>query len=112
MQRIISVARDFSPYPGPRYVRQGPNSGEKFRRLLVKALAEPDVTLLVDLDGTTGFGSSFLDEAFGGLIRSENFRLADLSKRLKIKSDRDKSYKLEAEQALQEAEQFIVGNRT
>jgi hypothetical protein len=103
----ISVARDYSPYPGPRYVRQGPNSGEKFRRLLVKALSDHG-SVLVDLDGTTGFGSSFLDEAFGGLVRNEGMRKADLLKRLVIKSDLDSSYKLEAEQAIADAEQGMM----
>jgi hypothetical protein len=68
-------------------------------------------TLLVDLDGTSGFGSSFLDEAFGGLIRSDGFRLSDLKSRLRVKSDLDTSYKLEAEEAMEEAEQFAVGGR-
>lgn len=101
----ISVAKDYSPHPGPRYVRQGPYSGEKFRKLLVKALTDYE-SLLVDLDGTTGFGSSFLDEVFGGLIRSEGFRLEELKRRLQIKSELDKSYKIEAEQAMSEAEQL------
>ena len=26
--------------------------------------------MLIDLDGTRGYGSSFLEEAFGGLVRS------------------------------------------
>ena len=63
------------------------------------------------MDGTTGFGSSFIDEAFGGLIRKEGFRLAELDKRLVIKSDVDASYKLEALQAMKEAEQSVVAGR-
>ncbi|UYO51672.1 STAS-like domain-containing protein [Rhodopseudomonas palustris] len=106
----ISVARDFSPYPGPRYIHQGPFSGEKFRKVLVKELRKGG-TVLVDLDGTTGFGSSFLDEAFGGLIRNEGFRLAELRKIIRIKSDLDRSYKIEAEEAMQEAEQNIIGKK-
>lgn len=106
----LSVARDFSPYPGPRYVHQGPNSGEKFRKVLVKELRK-GAHVLVDLDGTTGFGSSFLDEAFGGLIREEGFRLAELKRMIRIKSDLDRSYKIEAEEAMQEAEQNILGKK-
>lgn len=62
---------DFSEFPGPRYERLGPNSGEKFRELVLlpPLLAEPNEDLVVNLDGTAGYGSSFLEEAFGGLIR-------------------------------------------
>lgn len=109
---VISVARDFSPHPGPRYTRQGPFSGEKFRQsILAKRLRETEDEILVDLDGTSGFGSSFIDEAFGGLIRKEGFRLSQLNKRLSFKSDVDSSYKLEAEQSLKEAEQSAVAGR-
>lgn len=109
-EKTISVARDYSPHPGPRLIRQGPHSGEKFRRMLVDALNKYD-RVIVDLDGTSGFGSSFLDEVFGGLVRVDNFRLRDLKDRLKIKSDLDFSYKVEAEEAIAEAEQFMVGGK-
>jgi len=33
MQSIkINIARDFSPTPGPRYIHEGNNSGELFRK--------------------------------------------------------------------------------
>lgn len=54
--------------PGPRYIHLGPSSGEEFKNWLKKEL-EKDCELTVDLDGTEGYGSSFLEEAFGGLIR-------------------------------------------
>lgn len=62
---------DFTEYPGPRYDNQGPESGEKFyveklNPLFNKCYSE-DKLLVVNLDGTAGFASSFLDEAFGQL---------------------------------------------
>lgn len=62
---------DFTEYPGPRYDVQGPESGEKFyaERLnpfFLKCYQEGK-KLVVNLDGTAGFASSFLDEAFGQL---------------------------------------------
>lgn len=62
---------EFSEFPGPRYERLGPNSGEKFRELVLlpALLAEHQEDVIVNLDGTAGYGSSFLEEAFGGLIR-------------------------------------------
>lgn len=95
----VSVARDFTQHPGPRYRWQGDHSGEEFRAKLVEWLRQAD-RLIVDLDGTSGFGSSFLDEAFGGLIRDEGMRKADVISRIKIKSDMDESYKYDVEEAI------------
>jgi hypothetical protein len=87
----ISLARDFSRDPGPRRKEQGPHSGETFRKVLVKALGQYE-RVVVDLDGTNGIGSSFLDEAFGGLVRSEGFSRNDVDRRLRIVSELDSSY--------------------
>ena len=61
----------FSEFPGPRKESIGPNSGERFRdEVLYKAIQEfPNETFRIHLDGTAGYGSSFLEEAFGGLVR-------------------------------------------
>lgn len=71
-KHVIDVARDFSEYPGARYERLGPGSGEAFRKqLLIKrleSLGDRDA-LVIRLDGTKGYGSSFLEEAFGGAVR-------------------------------------------
>ena len=65
----INVSRDFSKYPGPRYASLGKSSGEVFRdQKLIPAL-ESNEKVVVELDGTAGYGSSFLEEAFGGTIR-------------------------------------------
>ncbi|EIV2971721.1 STAS-like domain-containing protein [Cronobacter sakazakii] len=75
--KIIKVSDHF-PYPGPRYERIGPQSGEAFRKFLIKKLKEfygddyshnNNLQTTIDLDGTIGFGSSFLEEGFGGLLR-------------------------------------------
>lgn len=66
--KMISIANDFSPTPSGRYIEHNVASGQAFRdTLLLPALREGEVT--VDLDGVAGYGSSFLEEAFGGLIR-------------------------------------------
>jgi len=52
----------------------GEYSGEEFRkRLLAPGLQDAvrkKAYLTVVLDGTMGYGSSFLEEAFGGLVRA------------------------------------------
>ena len=70
----IVIATDFTKYPGPRYSQDGPYSGEQFRNeILLPALrtaADNNAELHVILDGVAGYGSSFLEEAFGGMIRA------------------------------------------
>lgn len=65
--------KDFTETPGPRFERQGESSGEAFRqKYLAPAFNDAvrnEEVLLVDLDGTAGYATSFLEEAFGGLVR-------------------------------------------
>lgn len=69
----ISIAKDFSPFPGARYISDGPYSGEQFRETLLKPkfdeARQKNLEILIDLDGAVGFPTSFLEEAFGGLTR-------------------------------------------
>jgi len=69
----INVVKEYTDKPGARYESQGSNSGEKFRDEIlypkfIEAI-EKDETLTVNLDGGYGYGSSFLEETFGGLVR-------------------------------------------
>lgn len=66
----IRIASQFSRFPAGRFNADGPYSGQAFRdRFLVPALGKGK-PFIVELDGTAGFGSSFLEEAFGGLVRA------------------------------------------
>jgi len=85
MTKLLAVAKDFARSPSGRYLTDGPNSGERFREeMLYPALLAGNVE--VDLNGVLTLGSSFLDEAFGGLVREKGMSPADLRKRLVIKS--------------------------
>ena len=65
--KIISIANDFSPVPAGRSQKDGPNSGERFRgQLLLPSLNSGATCVKLDAEG---YGSSFLEEAFGGLVR-------------------------------------------
>ncbi|MCJ9428156.1 STAS-like domain-containing protein [Kordiimonas marina] len=76
---IIDVGKDFSVAPAGRNLSDGPNSGERFRKdFLVPALKE-NRHILIKLDTAEGYGSSFLEEAFGGLVREEGFSAKLLS---------------------------------
>lgn len=83
----LNIAKEFSEVPAGRFEDDGPFSGEAFReKFLVPALSE-NTTVIVQLDGGEGQGSSFLEEAFGGLIRHGYFSKRDLDARLKIESE-------------------------
>jgi hypothetical protein len=73
MGKVISVARDFSETPGPRSKDEGDYSGEVFLQDLLRPrfleAAASGEKLLIDLDGTEGYATSFLEAAFGGLAR-------------------------------------------
>lgn len=90
---IINIAKDFSSTPGPRFISEGEWSGELFRTQYLlpkvkKAISE-NIELKVILDGTAGYGTSFLEESFGGLIRIEMVDYDKLIKILKIISDEE-----------------------
>src|SRR5437016_13317152 len=89
----LQIAEVFSRTPGPRYRREGEFSGEEFRESVLlprvkEALANGN-GFLVDLDGTDGYGTSFLEEAFGGLVREDGIDASDLRKTLTFKSDEE-----------------------
>tara|TARA_R110002020_G_scaffold10801_22_gene41093 strand:- start:17021 stop:17338 length:318 start_codon:yes stop_codon:yes gene_type:complete len=67
--RTINVARDFSKFPAGRYKAKGKGSGQEFRdKFLVPALDAKE-RVIIELDGAAGYPPSFLEEAFGGLVR-------------------------------------------
>jgi len=70
MSKHIAIAKDFSRYPAGRFVTDGPFSGEKFREECLKPVLDCNESAEIDFNGVRGFGSSFLEEAFGGLVRS------------------------------------------
>ncbi len=62
--------KEFTKFPGARYRDLGPFSGEEFRDdKLIPAIEKEGKNLIVNLDGVFGYGSSFLEEIFGGCIR-------------------------------------------
>ncbi|WP_264876290.1 STAS-like domain-containing protein [Vibrio agarivorans] len=62
--------KNFTKFPGARYRSLGPHSGEEFRDdILIPAIKDAGSSLVVDLDGVFGYGSSFLEEIFGGCVR-------------------------------------------
>lgn len=79
---------DFSVYPSGRDEADGEYNGTKFRetvlRPAVEAANSSGQTICVSLDNVLSFGSSFLEESFGGLVRNGIATKQFLQNRLKI----------------------------
>lgn len=84
--KLINIERDFARYPAGRYTSDGPYSGQAFReQFLMSALRMPDAKVIIEFDGARGYGSSFLEEAFGGLVRV-GFSAEELFRRIDFRS--------------------------
>ena len=84
--KTIKIATDYSDTPLGRYPEDGEFNGTRFREEFLKPALEKESEVEVDIDGVEGYGSSFLDEAFGGLVRKGYFKPADLQKKLTIRN--------------------------
>lgn len=90
MKIVINIANDFSRYPLGRTPADSDFSGETLRKYyLAPALRCGFGTSIVEveLDGTCGYASSFLEEAFGGLVRVDGFYPSVLDLRLRLISE-------------------------
>jgi hypothetical protein len=90
MAESVLRVLDFTETPGPRYIDQGPSSGEQFYLDVLNQQFADCIkhkrSLSLELDGVAGYPSSFLDQALGELVYDFS---ADLVKRyLKFKTIR------------------------
>lgn len=102
----IHLARDFSSTPGGRFRNMGPGSGEEFREYLLRALKKnKSETVTIILDGAEGYGSSFLEEAFGGLVRLKALPADEIMNRVKVvaNSPQYETYAFEAHKYMVDA---------
>lgn len=89
--KTIKVVKDFYDELIGRFPSDSDYNGERFRNeYLAPALRDFD-KVIVDFDGVEGYGSSFLDEAFGGLVHALNLSKSDVLSRLSLVSDEDQS---------------------
>lgn len=91
----ISIAKDFSRIPAGRFFTDGPYSGERFRKEQLEPPLRKGEDVEVVFDGARGYGSSFLEEAFGGLVRGGVIPAADVLRRVSLVSDEDPSIAVE-----------------
>ncbi|EGH99459.1 STAS-like domain-containing protein [Pseudomonas syringae] len=81
----LYVAKDFTKMPCVRMRGDGKKSGEEFRDDILLPALRTNRKVTVDLDGVLTLGSSFLEEAFGGLVREGYFTARELGSKLEIK---------------------------
>lgn len=86
---VFRFAHEFTDIPIGRFRTDGDLSAEVFRDdILIPLLANHNKVIL-DLNGVFGFGSSFLDEAFCGIIRRKLYTVDELLTKLEIICDDD-----------------------
>lgn len=67
--RTVYIAKEFSREPFGRDEKDGPYNGKAFREKFLKPSLNKGEKIILNFDGAEGYGSSFLDHAFAGLIR-------------------------------------------
>ena len=108
----FQIGRDYSDAPAGRYRKDGPFSGERFREdFLIPELLKEDV-VNVDLSGVAGYGSSFLEEVFGGLVRKWDGTKDEVSSKLQViaPDPRKECYRLMVEKYMSDAWNCKNGN--
>jgi hypothetical protein len=84
MSKVIRIAQEFCAAPSGRHPADGDFNGERFREeWLVPALEAGDAVEVV-FDDAKGYGASFLEEAFGGLLGNRGYAKEFLAKRLRL----------------------------
>lgn len=81
---VIKVAEDYSATPLGRYRKHGEFSGQRFREDFLIPAIEKYENITIDFDGVAGLPSSFLEEAFGGLVRTGNVTAKEFFARVVI----------------------------
>lgn len=108
MAATINVRSDFAERPFGRYPKHGPYNGEVFRdKHLIPALRESERVVVI-LDGVKVYGSSFLEEAFGGLVRREGLTPQQFAARVEIVSHDNPTLPTEIKQYVAESYERYV----
>jgi hypothetical protein len=86
---ILKIGIQFSDDPAGRFYTDGDGNGEEFREEVLKPILESYIPkgkkLSINIDDNVeGYGSSFLVEAFGGLVRNGYFKSDDVMGAIEI----------------------------
>jgi hypothetical protein len=94
--KTINIGKDFSENPAGRTIAlDGQDSGEAFRNLLISKLntlgEDEQLEIILD-DGVISYGSSFISEAFGALVRNKELTANQMLKKLVFSYDKNHRY--------------------
>ena len=103
----INIVKDFSDTPGGRTISEGEFSGELFREQLL--LPKYTEAIEIDFDGAFGYPPSFLDEAFGGLVKI--LKKKSLLDNIVIISNDDLTIERRIKKYVADAEKEIMGGK-
>jgi STAS-like domain of unknown function (DUF4325) len=99
---VINIAHHFSVTPAGKSCADGPDSGERFRTEFLEPGLRDWEIVIVEIDGTLGYSSSFLEEAFGGTVRNMRMTAEEAIRRIRIVGE-ETSFKREIEQHMLQA---------
>ena len=85
----FDIGNDFNPLPGGRFIKDGPASGEELRDRYLSRLFAGNDNVIISLDNAMGYGSVFLEEVFGGLVRNKIVGKQELLKKLILKTEQE-----------------------
>lgn len=87
----LYIGRQFTDDPAGRYYTDGDGSGEEFREEILKPILRYGKAFQLNIDeDVEGYGSSFLVEAFGGLVKHGYFTSDEVMRLINIEfSDSD-----------------------
>jgi len=86
--RKLYIGECFSDDPSGRYYTDGDGNGEEFREEILKPLLKSLNHLIVNISrNVEGYGSSFLVESFGGLIKHGYFSKDEVLSKLTIENE-------------------------
>jgi len=89
--KIINIPKDFNPRPYGRDEKDGEFNGQNFCHNFLAPALKSNGIVHVELTGYNRYGRSFLDEAFGGLIREEGFTPEQIKSKLTYSHDKVQS---------------------
>lgn len=85
----IDIAQKFSDSPSGRYIEDGEYCGANFLHQYLLPNINKYTKIILDFTNVLGYGSSFLEEAFGGLVRETHMSKEEFFKHIEIKTLND-----------------------
>ena len=108
MNKLV-IASEFSPITGGRTPKEGDFSGELFRDEILapkyKECLNNGERLEIVFDNCYGIGTSFLEEAFGGLVRK--YQYTDVLKHIELIANDDETILVNVPKYIKAAENAL-----